>query len=67
VLEGVLEGERVRAHRGRQDEDPTSRFRGGDLISSCDCCVSFCNFCVYFLVLLSPPWEWQFWVYSATF
>jgi hypothetical protein len=37
ALEGVLRGERVRAHRGCQDEDPMSRFQGGDLAPSCDC------------------------------
>jgi hypothetical protein len=37
VLEGVLEGERVRARRGCQDEDLTSGLRGGDLAPSCDC------------------------------
>jgi hypothetical protein len=67
VLEGVREGERVRAHKGRQDEDPTSRFQGGNLALSCDHCVIFCDLCIHFLVLLSPPWGRQFWVYSATF
>jgi hypothetical protein len=35
--QGSLEGERVRARRGCQDEDPTSGLRGGDLAPSCDC------------------------------
>jgi hypothetical protein len=56
VLEGVREGERVRVRRGRQDEDPMSKFRGGDLALSCDRYVIFCDLCIHFLVLLSPPW-----------
>jgi hypothetical protein len=67
MLEGVWEGERVRARRGRQDKDSTSRFRGGDLALSCDRCVIFCDLCVHFLVLLSPLWRRRFWMYSATF
>jgi hypothetical protein len=67
VLEGVREGERVRPRKGRKDEDLMSRFRGGDLALSCDHCVIFCDLCVHFLVLLSPPWRRQFWMYSATF
>jgi hypothetical protein len=67
VLEGFREGERVQVRRGRQDEDPTSKFRGGDLALSCDRCVIFCDLCVHFLVLLSPLWRRQFWMYSAAF
>jgi hypothetical protein len=37
VLEGALDGERVRAYGGRQDEVPMSRLQGGNLAPSYCC------------------------------